>query len=200
MKASEKITIRTAVADDAGKLLEIYSYYVRNTAVTFEYEVPAEAEFRGRIENTLRKYPYLVALYEGEVAGYCYASAFHPRAAYGWDAETSIYLRNDMHRKGIGRLLYERLEEILRQMNIVNLYACIACTQDKDDPYLTNNSPDFHAHLGYVKAGHFAKSGYKFGRWYDMTFMEKTIGERAEKMPEVIPFAELPSLNCGKGL
>ncbi|MBR1639910.1 MAG: N-acetyltransferase [Treponema sp.] len=185
------MTIRTARPEDTAELLKIYEYYVKNTAITFEYEVPSLQEFRSRIENTLKKYPYLIAEADGKIAGYAYASAFHPRAAYQWDAEASIYLRNDMHRMGLGRKLYERLEEILKKMNIINLYACIAYTQHQDDPYLTNNSPHFHEHMGFEKAGHFHNSGYKFGRWYDMTFMEKKLSKTPEKVKAVIPFPEL---------
>ena len=189
---NNQIKIRTATPDDAEALLNIYEYYVKNTAITFEYEVPSLQEFRVRIENTLKKYPYLVAQKDDTILGYCYASAFHPRAAYGWDAEASIYLRNDFHHQGLGKLLYQRLEEILKQMNIINLYACIAYTQHDDDPYLTNNSPHFHEHMGFIKAGHFHNSGYKFNRWYDMTFMEKKLGQPESKMKAVIPFPELP--------
>ena len=68
--------IRIATENDAEKLLEIYAYYVENTAITFEYEVPSVDEFRGRIRRTLSKYPYLVAECEGRIVGFAYASAF----------------------------------------------------------------------------------------------------------------------------
>ena len=74
--------IRSATTDDAGRLLEIYAYYVKNTAITFECDVPSPDEFRERIENTLRKYPYLVLEEDGTVLGYAYAGPFVGRAAY----------------------------------------------------------------------------------------------------------------------
>ena len=55
------ITIRAAVPEDAKDLLEIYAPYVTDTAVTYEYTVPATEEFASRIRHTLEKYPYLVA-------------------------------------------------------------------------------------------------------------------------------------------
>lgn len=80
-----KIIIRTAKEEDAERLLEIYAPYVTDTAITFEYEVPTIDEFQQRINNTLKKYPYLVAEDEnGNVMGYAYASAFKGRAAYDW--------------------------------------------------------------------------------------------------------------------
>ena len=87
-----EIIIRTATPEDAKELLEIYAPYVKNTAITFEYEVPSEDEFKKRIEQVLEKYPYLVAENNGEIVGYAYASSFHSRAAYQWGVETSIYV------------------------------------------------------------------------------------------------------------
>src|SRR5574344_247330 len=71
------IVIRTAVVDDAESLLDIYSYYVTDTAITFEYEVPSINEFAGRIMNKIEKYPYLVALSDDKVVGYAYAGPFN---------------------------------------------------------------------------------------------------------------------------
>lgn len=58
--------IRVAKREDAEELLKIYSYYVENTAITFEYDVPSVEEFSDRISNTLKKYPYLVLEEEGK--------------------------------------------------------------------------------------------------------------------------------------
>ena len=95
------LTIRTATEKDAAALLDIYRPYVERTAITFEYEVPTLEEFRQRICHTLEKYPYLVAEAAGEIVGYAYLSAFHPRAAYQWCAETSIYVNTDIGLCGI---------------------------------------------------------------------------------------------------
>ncbi len=170
------IEIRTVTVDDAKEILKIYRYYVENTAVSFEYEVPSLDEFKSRIENTLKKYPYLAAVYKGEIKGYAYAGAFHPRAAYRWSAETTIYVAHDVQKCGIGRKLYDALEQELKKMGIRNLYACIGYPKEEDE-YLTKNSAQFHEHLGFLQAGRFQQCGCKFGRWYDMIWMEKIIGE-----------------------
>ena len=173
---SNKIRIRNASVDDAKKLLEIYGPYVRNTAISFEYEVPSIEEFKKRIENTMKKYPYLIAEEDNQILGYAYAGAFYGRAAYDWSVETTIYLAPKTRKKGVGRILYEALEQKLKEMGILNLYACIAYPEVEDE-YLDKNSAQFHEHLGYVKVGEFHKCGYKFGRWYNMIWMEKIIGE-----------------------
>lgn len=172
--------IRSATPKDAAGLLEIYAYYVEHTAITFEYDVPSLEEFRDRIENTLAKYPYLVLEEEGKIVGYAYAGVFKNRAAYCYSCETSIYIDREKRRQGYGRILYEALEEKLKAIGIKNLYACIGVPVS-DDPYLTKDSEFFHRRLGYTKVGSFHKCGYKFGRWYDMIWMEKFIGDHPQK-------------------
>lgn len=142
------ITIRDAMISDAARILEIYDYYVRNTAITFEYETPSIAEFEGRMKNTMKRYPYLVILKDGHIEGYAYAGAFVGRAAYDWSCETTVYLDHNAQKCGLGRKIYEALENALRKMGILNLYACIA-NPEKEDEYLTMNSADFHAHFIY---------------------------------------------------
>lgn len=146
------ITIRNAAMEDAGTLLEIYGHYVRSTAISFEYEVPSEVEFRRRMENTMQRYPYLVAEQDGQIQGYAYAGAFNARAAYDWCCETTIYLRRDARKHGMGRMLYDALEEALGKMGMLNLYALVAVPEE-DDEYLSTNSRDFHLHLGFREAG-----------------------------------------------
>ncbi len=170
------MVLRTAEKEDAKRLLNIYSYYVENTAISFEYEPPSLDEFRERISNTLKKYPYIVLEDDGMIRGYAYAGVFKGRAAYGHCCEVTIYLDRDSKGKGYGRALYTALEEALRKMGMINLYACIAYPVSEDE-FLTKNSEQFHHHMGYTKVGEFHKCGYKFGRWYNMIWMEKVIGE-----------------------
>ncbi len=169
-------SIRTASPDDARELLDIYDYYVKETAITFEYETPSEDEFRGRIEKVLKKYPYIVIEQNGTILGYAYAGTFKDRDAYQWSVELSIYLNKDHRRAGLGRLLYEELERRLKAQGILNLYACIGYP-DAEDEHLTLNSVRFHEKMGYSMIGKFNKCGRKFGRWYSMVWMEKLIGD-----------------------
>lgn len=186
----DTITIRTAAMDDAAALLAIYAPYVKGTAITFEYEVPSLEEFQGRIAHTLQRYPYIVAVEDGEILGYAYTGPFGERAAYRWSVETSIYLRQDVRGKGLGKRLYAELERISKAQKVQNLYACIAYP-DHDDAYLTGNSVAFHTHLGFTPVGRFPHCGYKFGTWYNMTWMEKTLGKHEESPAAFVPFPEL---------
>ena len=142
------VSIRVAAVEDAEEILAIYRPYVEKTAITFEYAVPCAEEFSERIERTLSKYPYLVAQKDGEILGYAYTGPFVGRAAYGWAAEVSIYLKEDKRKMGIGRKLYQAIEAVSRAQGILNLNACIGYP-DEEDEFLTKNSVQFHAHMGY---------------------------------------------------
>lgn len=171
-----KVKIRMAGKEDASRLLEIYRPYIEKTAVSFEYTVPSVEKFEERIVQVTKRYPWLAAEQNGEILGYAYASRFHERAAYDWAVETSVYVDADARKIGLGKTLYKMLERVLAEQNILNLNACIAYTE-KEDEYLTNDSIRFHQCLGYREVGRFHQCGYKFGRWYDMIWMEKMIGE-----------------------
>lgn len=188
------ITLRLATVSDASELLEIYSYYVKNTSITFEWEVPSLKEFSERIENTLKKFPYIVAEFNGKPVGYAYASPFKTRAAYQWAIETSIYIHKDFCHQGIGKLLLLKLEELLARQNVLNSNACIAYPETEDE-FLTKNSAQFHEKMGYRLVGEFHKCGYKFNRWYNMIWMEKMIGEHKSNQTPVIPFCEINSID-----
>ena len=169
-----EISVRSASPEDAAALAAIYAYYVEHTAVSFEYDAPTAEEFRGRIEKTLRSYPYLVVEEDGVVRGYAYAGPFVGRAAYRFSCELSVYLDWNARGRGFGRMLYEALEEKLKAMGIRNLYACIG-DPDEEDEYLTRDSERFHRRMGFAKVGEFHRCGFKFGRWYNMIWMEKQL-------------------------
>lgn len=185
----DDISIRFAKSEDAKELLKIYAYYVTDTAISFETEVPSEEEFKLRIEEVLKSYPFIVACKDDEILGYAYLHSFVGRKAYELSAETTIYLNPDKKKMGIGKKLYSVLEDIAKAQNITNLYSCIGYV-DKEDEYLNNNSVQFHEHIGFRMVGKFENCGHKFGRWYHMVWMEKIIGEHKE-IREFIKFEEM---------
>ncbi|MGI6590554.1 MAG: GNAT family N-acetyltransferase [Eggerthellaceae bacterium] len=186
------VAIRVATPADAQALRDIYAPYVKNTAITFEYEVPSVPEFTERLRTVSERYPYLVAEADGEVLGFTYGSAFVGRRAYDWSVETSIYVKQYMRKKGVGRALYRALEQVLIAQGFTNMNACISYPKGGvDDEFLTTNSVGFHEHLGFEMVGRFNQCAYKFGRWYDMVWMERMIAEHRENQPEVIPFSQI---------
>ena len=177
------ITIRVATEADAEEILAIYAKYIEQTAITFEYVVPSIEEFRGRIRHTLERFPYLAAEKDAKIAGYAYVSPFKERAAYDWSVETSIYVDMEQKRSGIGRRLYEELENILKQQGILNVNACIA--------YPNPQSIAFHEKMGYRAVGKFTDCAYKLEQWLGMIWMEKMLGAHENPPKEFIPYPEI---------
>ena len=187
----EELIIRDVTVNDIESLLKVYAPYVKNTAVSFEYEVPSIDEFKNRFEKITKKYPYILAEdSNGNVLGYAYYNEFKAREAYRYSVETTIYLNDQACGKGLGRRLYEKLENIAQAQNITNMNACIA-TCEIEDEHLTNRSYFFHEKMGYKLVGTFHNSGYKFDKWYDMVWMEKLVGEYLVPAKPFIPYKEL---------
>ena len=166
------MNIRLANPSDVATLLAIYAPYVENTAITFEYEVPTIEDFANRIEKTLEKYPYLVAEEDGLILGYAYASTYYARAAYDWAVELSVYASQDARGKGVGSKLYDELEDLLDQMGYMHFLACISLPNE--------DSIAFHTKRGYKQVAHFPKIGYKFERWHDIVWLQKSLDKQAK--------------------
>ena len=184
------MSIRPAEEKDLSAMLEIYRPYVEETTVSFEYKAPSMESFRRRFLDHTAQFPWLVWEEQGKILGYAYAGAFHPRPAYGWNAESTVYIREDRRRSGLGRRLYGALEALCAEQHILTIDACIALPRG-DDPWLTGDSAAFHARMGYRRVGEFPCCGYKFGRWYDMVWMEKELLAHTAAPAPVIPFPEL---------
>ncbi len=173
------IKIRKVNDTDYIEIREIYSYYVSETAVSFEFFVPSLEEFKNRVEKISSKYPYIVAEDNGEVIGYAYGSeAYNERAACSWDSDVSVYVRADYHGKGIGRRLYAALEQMLKMLGYVTVYALV--TGENKDSCL------FHEKVGYTQVGCLPHTGYKMGRWHSIYFYSKLIG-RLDIPPHPFP-------------
>ncbi len=187
---NSEIKIRTAKIEDAQTLLDIYRYYVEETAITYEYEVPTLEDFQSRIAHILEGYPYLVAESEGKIIGYAYAGQFHPRKAYGWNVETTIYLDRNCRKQGIGSRLYSLLEEILKAQGIVNALALITPPRTELEQ-ATYGSMRFHEKMDYHLVGRIENSGYKFDQWFDTVYMEKMLNAPTQNMQNIKTFEEV---------
>lgn len=164
-------TLRFANAGDAAAIGAIYNPYVCKTAITFEYDAPSLDELRRRIAATMAGYPYLVCEVEGELIGFAYAGRFRERAAYHYDAETSLYVAEGWHGRGVGKALYLCLLDLLREQRFYNAYASIVVPNPK--------SFRLHEALGFTPIGVFPKAGYKFDRWHDLAWFGKGLLDHA---------------------
>ncbi len=170
MKSDKKIRLVTPL--DSAALLEIYAPYVKNTVITFEYEVPTITEFSGRIANITKKYPWLVCETNGRIVGYAYASQFHERSAYDWSVDASVYVHPDYQGKKIGAALYSCLFDLLKLQGFYNVYAIITGANQR--------SLDFHQSFGFKPAGLYHKVGYKFNQWQDVQWLALTIKDHSQ--------------------
>ena len=168
-------------ARDAAGILAVYAPYIRETAVTFETEVPALEAFMARVAGICADFPYLVLEADGELAGYAYAHRQAERAAYAWNAELSIYLAGKWRGKGLGAPLYRLLERLLAMQGYVNLYGVITASN--------RGSIAMHEKLGYRQIGLHERTGWKFGQWHDVAWLHKRVGE-GEPGP-ILPLAAL---------
>ncbi len=175
--------LRLATPDDAAAAAAIYAPYVRDTVISFEAEPPDAAEFGRRIAAVTARYPWLVAVRGGAVAGYAYAAEHRSRAAYRWDVDVGIYLDATVHRRGIGRRLYLALFELLRAQGLVNAYAGITLPNAA--------SVGLHESMGFAAAGHYPKTGYKSGAWHDVGWWGLVLREPASAPTEPLPFPEV---------
>ena len=166
------MSVRIRFADparDAAGILAVYAPYIRETAVTFETEVPALAAFERRVAEIGADFPYLVLEVDGELAGYAYAHRQAERAAYAWNAELSIYLAGKWRGRGLGAPLYRLLEKLLAMQGYVNLYGVITASNA--------GSIRLHERLGYRQIGLHEKTGWKLGQWHDVAWLHKRVSE-----------------------
>ncbi len=177
------VSIEVTKDEHIKDILNIYGYYVLNSAATFEVEVPEYDDFYNRVKTIQEKYPYLVALYNEKVAGFAYAAPLRNRKAYDYSCETTIYIHNEFLNKSIGKALYNKLFDYLKRQNIINIYACI--TGSNEESIL------FHEKLGFEKAAHFHKCGYKFNTWHDILWLEKIISNHSNTPSPFINFNDL---------
>lgn len=169
------MNLRFVKKEDSEALRRLYATYVKESVITFEYEVPGREEFAQRIETIAKDYPYLVCEIDDAIAGYAYAHRHMERAAYQWNVELSIYLDERYQKRGIGKALYTALLEILKLQHIRNAYSCITVPNAA--------SLALHASFGFVEIGRFPHSGYKHEAWHDIVWLGKDLGSDNQPQP-----------------
>lgn len=147
-----------ATEADAGEILALYSWYVRNSTATFQIVPPTLQEYEQWVWDTLAAAPLLTARDgEGRLLGYACAHRYHPREAFAWDAETTIYCAPEARGAGTAAALYGALLEALTLQGWWNAYGFLA------DPNPASEA--FHRKFGFVCEGRSPRAGYKFGKW-----------------------------------
>ena len=153
--------IRRARADDAAALLEIYAPLVADTAISFEEEIPSEAEFARRIEAANTRHAWLVGERGGTLCGYAYGAPHASRSAYRYTVDTSVYVHPAERGRHVGRDLYQALLETLADLGFYQAYALITVPNP--------GSVALHRQAGFHYVGTLPAAGFKFGRWHDVS-------------------------------
>lgn len=168
--------IRSATELDAAAIAAIYAPIVRDTAISFELDAPADAEMARRIRDKTR-FPWLVDEVDGAVVGYAYASSFRERAAYDWCTEVTVYVGATARRTGAATRLYRALFRLLELQGYAMAYAGIVLPNAA--------SVGFHEAMGFTRVGTFSRAGFKFGGWHDLGFWERPLATpSAPRTPE----------------
>lgn len=157
--------IRSATANDASALAEIYNHFIRETAVTFEEE-PVTAEVMAtRLANVLAlDLPWLVLEQNARILGYAYATRWKERSAYRYSVESTIYLAPEMTGQGHGMTLYSALIDALMSRAVHAVIGGISLPNPA--------SIALHEKLGFRPVGSFREVGRKFERWIDVGYWQ----------------------------
>ena len=174
--------VRVATPADASAIQAIYAPMVLDTVISFELTPPTVGEMAARIAATLPTYPYLVAEVEGNVVGYAYASEHRAREAYRWSVDVTVYVDPTVHRKGVGRALYQQLLPVLEKQGFHAAYAGIALPNA--------GSIGLHEALGFTPIGTYPEVGFKHGQWHSVGYWRKPLCGVTPPI-EIIPFSKI---------
>jgi L-amino acid N-acyltransferase YncA len=171
-----ELTIRDAdPARDAAACAAIYAPHVEGSAVSFEEQAPGPDEMAARIERYGPSHAWLVAERDGAVVGYAYATAFNERSAYRWSTNVSVYIAGDARGQGVGRALYTKLFERLRERGF--RMACAGITLPNEA------SVGLHESLAFERVGVNREIGWKDGGWRDVGWWQLELAPAGEGPP-----------------
>jgi phosphinothricin acetyltransferase len=163
------VIIRAAAASDMDAIATIYAHHVNHGTATFEVEAPDSNEIGRRwSEVTAKGLPWLVADDGSEVVGYAYSGPYRSRLAYRHTAEDSIYVRADRLGTGLGRLLMPALIDATKACGMRQMIAVIGDSGNQASIHL-------HRRFGFQDAGLLKDVGFKFGRWLDTVFLQRSL-------------------------
>jgi len=160
------VQIRLAKPEDAASVARIYEEYMTHTTAALEIEPPTSQDIEQKICTCLKFYPFLVCEVDGEIVAYAYAFRRFEEQSFDWSVFISTYVTQSVGSKGIGRAMLAALEDTLREMGVVNLYALAIRNQ---------KSEYFHMARGFAEAGRLREATYKDGRWRDLVYYGKSL-------------------------
>ncbi len=172
-----RLTVRDASEGDMPAVQSIYAHYVLHGLATFEETPPTVEDMLARRSLVLDAgLPYLVAEQRGAVVGYCYAAAHHPRSAYRYTIEDSVYVADGLRGRGVGGALLQALIARCERGPWRQMLAVIGDSGNAASIAL-------HRSLGFTPVGTLRAVGFKLGRWVDTVLMQRPLGEGSRTRP-----------------
>jgi L-amino acid N-acyltransferase YncA len=179
--------VRDAQSADAAELCAIYGFHVVDGAGSFEEVAPATDEFRRRMENvSARGLPWRVAEARDSIIGYCYASPYHARSAYKFTVQTSVYVDRNWQRHGVGLALLKEVVAACKQLGYCQIMAAVGDSHNE-------SALKLHARAGFRTIGYAMRVGVKFGRWTDVVYMQRFLGDFTDPPPANDPVGYISS-------
>lgn len=161
----DQFELREARLEDAEALAEIYNYFVLNSIVTFDLEPKSVESFRERLQGA--SLPWLVCTSVERVVAYSCASPWKSRCAYDRTVESTLYVRPEFARRGIGMRLYR---ELLARLESAGLHTVLGGISVPNEA-----SVAMHVKLGFERVGCMREVGWKFERWIDVEYWQKRL-------------------------
>jgi len=159
------IEVRPATENDLRQTLDIYNEIIANSTAIFQYE-PQTIEMRKVwfAEKQEKNFPVFVAEENNVIVGFSTFGAFRNWQAYKYSVESSVYVKSDCRRKGIGKLLMQPLIDTAKEMKLHTIIAGIVADNEA--------SIALHKQFGFIEVAYFKQVGFKFNKWLDLTFMQ----------------------------
>lgn len=162
------VIIRPYELKDTQAILDIINYNIINSTALYDYNIRTFEQQKSILDDKLSKdFPVIIAEIDSEVVGFGMYSEFRFREAYKFTVEHSVYVNQNFHGKGIGKIL---LQELIRLAKEQKLHTMIAVIDEENQ-----SSIEFHEKFGFKIVGVIKESGFKFDRWLHSVFMQLII-------------------------
>ena len=157
--------IRPLEWGDIPQITAIYRHEVLHNTATFDTEPLSESQMAAKFGPMLElAHPVYVAVSDGDLLGYAYASVYRPRLAYRFTCEDTVYCAKDAQGQGVGTALMETIVDRARAFGFKQMIGVITAE--------SKGSLRLHEKLGFRVVGNCEAVGFKFDRWLDIVHMQ----------------------------
>lgn len=163
------LQIRPAEVKDIGTITEIYNDAILNTTATFDTEIKTTDERTVWFNSHDENHPVLVGEINGAVIAWASLTRWSDRCAYDKTAEVSVYVEKKYRGIGVGKRLLEQL--VLRAEECGIHYILSRITEGNE------SSIHLHELFGFEHVGVMKEVGFKFGKFLNVTLMQKVFSE-----------------------